>query len=114
MHLLVCGRPFCRRLDLKAGTVYPILMRVAERGQVETAWETDPPAVTAGTSWRGLASGLCRTHKQMERARSSGQRHGGERLEVRLSQRAQLRVASVSEWTPRPVIDLGDGAEGTI
>jgi PadR family transcriptional regulator PadR len=38
------GYDLCRRLDLKAGTVYPILMRLAERGQVETAWETDPPA----------------------------------------------------------------------
>jgi len=38
------GYDLCRRLDLKAGTVYPILMRLAERGQVETAWETNPPA----------------------------------------------------------------------
>lgn len=38
------GYDLCRRLGLKAGTVYPILMRLAERGQVETAWETDPPA----------------------------------------------------------------------
>jgi PadR family transcriptional regulator PadR len=37
------GYDLCRRLDLKAGTVYPILMRLAERGQVETVWETDPP-----------------------------------------------------------------------
>jgi DNA-binding PadR family transcriptional regulator len=38
------GYHLCRQLGLKAGTVYPILMRLAERGQVETAWETDPPA----------------------------------------------------------------------
>jgi len=38
------GYELCRRLGLKAGTVYPILMRLAERGQVETAWETDPPS----------------------------------------------------------------------
>jgi PadR family transcriptional regulator, regulatory protein PadR len=38
------GYELCRRLDLKAGTVYPILMRLAERGQVETAWETNPPS----------------------------------------------------------------------
>ena len=38
------GYDLCRQLGLKAGTVYPILMRLAERGQVETAWETDPPA----------------------------------------------------------------------
>jgi len=38
------GYDLCRRLDLKAGTVYPILMRLAERGQVDTAWETNPPS----------------------------------------------------------------------
>ena len=38
------GYQLCRRLGLKAGTVYPILMRLAERGQLETAWETDPPS----------------------------------------------------------------------
>jgi PadR family transcriptional regulator len=38
------GYGLCRQLGLKAGTVYPILMRLAERGQVDTAWETDPPS----------------------------------------------------------------------
>lgn len=37
------GYDLCRTLDLKAGTVYPILIRLAERGLVETAWETDVP-----------------------------------------------------------------------
>jgi PadR family transcriptional regulator, regulatory protein PadR len=38
------GYDLCKELGLKAGTVYPILMRLHERGQVETTWETDPPA----------------------------------------------------------------------
>jgi DNA-binding PadR family transcriptional regulator len=38
------GYQLCRQLGLKAGTVYPILMRLAERGQLETAWETGPPS----------------------------------------------------------------------
>jgi DNA-binding PadR family transcriptional regulator len=37
------GYDLCGRLGLKAGTVYPILMRLADRGQVETAWEQDVP-----------------------------------------------------------------------
>lgn len=37
------GYELCRVLDLKAGTVYPLLMRLAERGLVETEWELDPP-----------------------------------------------------------------------
>ena len=37
------GYDLCGRLGLKAGTMYPILMRLADRGQVETSWETDAP-----------------------------------------------------------------------
>ena len=37
------GYDLCRELDLKAGTVYPILIRLAERGLVETVWEDDAP-----------------------------------------------------------------------
>lgn len=37
------GYDLCRALGLKAGTVYPILIRLAERGHVETAWEQDVP-----------------------------------------------------------------------
>ncbi|SNT58552.1 Transcriptional regulator PadR-like family protein [Asanoa hainanensis] len=37
------GYDLCRALGLKAGTVYPILIRLTERGHVETSWETDPP-----------------------------------------------------------------------
>jgi DNA-binding PadR family transcriptional regulator len=38
------GYGLCRTLDLKAGTVYPILIRLAERGLVQTAWEKEVPA----------------------------------------------------------------------
>jgi DNA-binding PadR family transcriptional regulator len=37
------GYQLCRSLELKAGTVYPILIRLAERGLVETAWENEAP-----------------------------------------------------------------------
>ena len=37
------GYDLCRILDLQAGTVYPILRRLDERGLVETSWEQDPP-----------------------------------------------------------------------
>src|SRR5688572_8126680 len=33
------GYDLCQELDLKAGTLYPILMRLADRGLLETAWE---------------------------------------------------------------------------
>ena len=37
------GYELCQQLDLKAGSVYPILMRLADRGLLETAWERDLP-----------------------------------------------------------------------
>ncbi len=37
------GYDLCRALHLKAGTLYPILRRLDQRGLVETRWEQDPP-----------------------------------------------------------------------
>jgi PadR family transcriptional regulator len=37
------GYDLCQRLDLAAGAVYPVLMRLADRGLLETAWESDVP-----------------------------------------------------------------------
>lgn len=37
------GYDLCLELDLKAGTLYPILMRLADRGFLETAWEKNAP-----------------------------------------------------------------------
>ena len=38
------GYDLCRELGIKAGTMYPILMRLADLGHVETEWERDVPA----------------------------------------------------------------------
>ena len=38
------GYELCQQLRLRAGSVYPILMRLADRGLLETAWETEAPA----------------------------------------------------------------------
>ncbi len=38
------GYDLCRETGLKAGSMYPILMRLADRGLLETAWENDAPA----------------------------------------------------------------------
>lgn len=37
------GYDLCQQLGLKAGSMYPILMRLADRGLLATTWETDPP-----------------------------------------------------------------------
>ena len=36
------GYDLCTQLAVQAGTMYPILMRLADRGLLETDWETDP------------------------------------------------------------------------
>ncbi|MBN8730970.1 MAG: PadR family transcriptional regulator [Acidobacteria bacterium] len=37
------GYHLCQITSLKAGTMYPILIRLAARGLLETAWEDSPP-----------------------------------------------------------------------
>jgi PadR family transcriptional regulator, regulatory protein PadR len=37
------GYELGQQVGLKAGSMYPILMRLADRGLLETSWETDPP-----------------------------------------------------------------------
>lgn len=37
------GYDLCQQTGLKAGTMYPILMRLADRGLLETTWETETP-----------------------------------------------------------------------
>lgn len=38
------GYELCRQLGIKAGSMYPILIRLADRGLLETSWETAQPA----------------------------------------------------------------------
>ena len=69
------GYDLCGRLGLKAGTMYPILMRLADRGQVETAWEENPRAAgrlgtctgsppPAPSSSRQLRAAAARCHRR--------------------------------------------------
>ena len=37
------GYELSRQLGIKAGSMYTILMRLSDRGLLETAWEADPP-----------------------------------------------------------------------
>jgi PadR family transcriptional regulator PadR len=38
------GYQLCHQLDIKPGSMYPILMRLTDRGLLETTWDTDIPA----------------------------------------------------------------------
>src|SRR5678809_1143381 len=37
------GYDLCQQTGLKAGSMYPILMRLTDRGLLETSWESDIP-----------------------------------------------------------------------
>jgi PadR family transcriptional regulator PadR len=37
------GYDLCQQTGLKAGSMYPILMRLADRGFLETSWESEIP-----------------------------------------------------------------------
>ncbi len=37
------GYELGKEVGLKAGSLYPILMRLGDRGLLESSWETDPP-----------------------------------------------------------------------
>lgn len=38
------GYQLCRQLGIKPGSMYPILIRLADRGLLETGWDTEVPA----------------------------------------------------------------------
>ncbi|MEO3856319.1 PadR family transcriptional regulator [Acrocarpospora sp. B8E8] len=80
------GYDLCRALGLKAGTVYPILIRLTERGQVETCWEADPPrGRPARHLYRLTTAGaeLARTVAASERAREGAPAPDAARLTPR-------------------------------
>ncbi|NOT64017.1 MAG: helix-turn-helix transcriptional regulator [Acidobacteria bacterium] len=37
------GYELCQQTELKAGSMYPILIRLADRGLLETTWESEIP-----------------------------------------------------------------------
>ena len=54
------GYDLCQELGLKAGSMYPILMRLADRGMLETTWATEtesgrPPRHLYRLTGTGLA-----------------------------------------------------------
>lgn len=58
------GYELCQELELKPGTLYPILMRLSDRDLLEAAWESDPP--------------LGRPRRHLYRIRGAGERAAAE------------------------------------
>ena len=65
------GYDLGKELGLKAGTLYPILIRLCERGFLEASWESDPPTGRPPRHlYRILGSGVA----LVEQARRDGRR----------------------------------------
>lgn len=62
------GYDLCQELDLKAGTLYPILMRLADRGMLERAWETDAPPGRPPRHMYRLTGEGCKMSAELRRA----------------------------------------------
>ena len=82
------GYGIARDTGLKSGSLYPILIRLAERGLVEARWEEGQPAgrprrhlyrLTPG----GLASATAALASTPTRARAGAGGRGGRRVAVR-------------------------------
>ncbi len=58
------GYDISRNTDLKSGTLYPILMRLAERKLLETRWETVEPGRPPRHMYKLTAAGLRHAREQ--------------------------------------------------
>jgi DNA-binding PadR family transcriptional regulator len=73
------GYELGQEIDLKAGSLYPILMRLSERGALESSWEAEPtPGRPPRHLYRLTAAGVVLAaetpHPAPERARATGLR----------------------------------------
>jgi PadR family transcriptional regulator PadR len=67
------GYELSRTLGIKAGTLYPILIRLAERGLVEAAWERDVPSGRPPRHLYRLSAGGAEYVRELRQARSTTQ-----------------------------------------
>ena len=77
------GYDLCRQTGLSAGTLYPILIRLADRNWLETTWET---AIPAGRPPRHLYR-LTETGLEQAREARVAQAHSAKAKNLRLRPR---------------------------
>jgi DNA-binding PadR family transcriptional regulator len=70
------GYDLSRNTGLKSGTLYPILMRLAEHRLLDTSWETPEPGRPPRHLYKLTADGLryAREHASLAREHSAVQR----------------------------------------
>ena len=64
------GYELGQQVGLKAGSLYPILIRLADRGLLETRWEAPPPGRPARHLYRLTQAGLDLAAAQTEAAQA--------------------------------------------
>ncbi len=67
------GYALCQELDLKAGTLYPILMRLADRGLLETSWEQGAPHGRPPRHLYRLTTEGCRVSEELNQSEAGRQ-----------------------------------------
>jgi hypothetical protein len=91
------GYELGRQVGLKAGSLYPILIRLADRNLLETCWETPPPGRPARHLYRLTAAGLelatAPAPAQVSAPRPSANQPGA------------LRPSPLRPGAPRPQLD---------
>jgi PadR family transcriptional regulator, regulatory protein PadR len=63
------GYDISRNTGLKSGTLYPILMRLAEHALLETRWEDPEPGRPPRHMYRLTTEGLCYAREQVSRSK---------------------------------------------
>lgn len=72
------GYDLMQRTALKSGTLYPLLMRLADRGLVEAEWQPPvPPARAPRHAYRLTKEGLNLARASADRAPTRGTALGG-------------------------------------
>jgi len=83
------GYALARETGLKSGTLYPILIRLADRGLVEACWQDEPvPGRPRRHLYRLTTEGLTAASAALAQAQPAGQVREGSRI------RGRRRVAA--------------------
>jgi DNA-binding PadR family transcriptional regulator len=68
------GYDLCSELGLKSGSLYPILIRLAERGLLESSWEQSDPGRPPRHVYRLTGAGVTEAATAGDRARPAATR----------------------------------------
>ena len=97
------GYELGRQVGLKAGSLYPILIRLADRKLLETRWETPPPGRPARHLYRLTPAGL-----ELATAPAAPVQAGALRPSANqpgANQPGGLRPSPLRPGAPRPQLD---------